>query len=265
MKNAAKTTDRLDAESIASLLCDTEVRVYETIDSTNTEAKRICNSCDIKGNMLICAESQTAGRGRSGHTFYSPQSTGLYMTLVLSPKAEAGDVIALTTMAAVAVIDSLKAHSDGEYLIKWVNDIYAATDSGARKVCGILAELVTDPVTYKVKNVLIGIGINVTTAEFPDEIQTIAASTGRLAIDRNTLAADISSRLISMAADLSDRSYMDTYRRYSLVLGRTVSFTKDDVLRTAKAVDIADDGSLKVEYHDGSTDTLNGGEISVKL
>jgi len=268
MKNAEKMTDRLSAGKIGTALSEAgfsvNVTVYDTIDSTNTEAKRICNSCRITENLLICAENQTAGRGRSGHSFYSPDSTGLYMTLVLSPKASTSDVIPLTTMAAAAVYEALSAVSDADYRIKWVNDIYAVTDTSMKKVCGILTELVTDPIDLSVRNVIIGIGINITTENFPEDITHIAASTGKLRTDRSALAADIAGRLIKMSHNLNDRSYMNIYRERSFVIGRTVKFIKDGEQSEAKAVGITDDAALIVEYQNGEREYLNGGEISVK-
>nr|MBQ4319859.1 biotin--[acetyl-CoA-carboxylase] ligase [Clostridia bacterium] len=265
-------SDRLDADRIRSLLCiSADVYVHDVCDSTNNEAKRLSRAGQLGQNTLICAESQTAGRGRSGHTFYSPDSTGLYMTAVLSPKVKPADVIPLTTMAAVAVIETLQKYSDGEFAIKWVNDIYLMTPDGMRKVCGILTELETDAVTLEVKHVIIGIGINVTTADFPSDIAGIAASTGSLKADRNTLAAEIMSRLYEMSLGLSSdeqgvkTAYMATYRKYSAVLGKTVTYTYNGKEYTAKAAEIDDNAALITELDDGTRMSLNGGEISIKF
>ncbi len=241
------------------------VAVHREIDSTNTEAKRLANRGLVTSPTLVVAESQTAGRGRSGHSFFSPESSGLYMTLALPSSERPTDVAVLTTMTAVAVLESLEKFTDGDYRIKWVNDIFRLTDDGARKVCGILAELVTDPTTLAIRSVIIGIGINVTTAQFPSEIADIAASIGAL-VDRNQLCADIADRVMACAENLADRSYMKTYRSKSLVLGRTVTFVNaDGDVREGIAESIGDDGELVVVHADGERSVLTFGEISIKM
>ena len=117
-------------------LVGNRIEVFQEIDSTNTEAKRrASNKSDfIKGSLLL-AETQTAGRGRLGRTFYSPKQTGLYMSLLFQPDENYVDTSLMTACAAVAVCRALeKWHIKAQ--IKWVNDVFV----GNKKVCGILTE-----------------------------------------------------------------------------------------------------------------------------
>lgn len=230
------------------------VHLYDSIDSTNNEAKR--NAETDSGVCLYAASHQTAGRGRRGHDFYSPKNTGLYMTLSLPCSAPA-DVQLLTCAAAVAVCDSVEALTPQKPQIKWVNDIFI----GGRKVAGILTELVSDSTNRPLK-VIVGIGINLKTEDFPDEIASTAGNLGD--IDPEALCATVTDKLVGLYGRLGDPAVIDRYRRYSLVLGKTVRYTKDNVRHAAIAVDIADDGGLIVEEN-GSRSVLSSGEISVSL
>ena len=95
---------------------------FDTIDSTNTEAKRRIAAGD-HGRRLILAQQQTAGRGRLGRSFYSPADTGLYMTLTLGEPETLRDGTMLTIAAATAAALAIESATGEKTDIKWVNDI----------------------------------------------------------------------------------------------------------------------------------------------
>lgn len=236
-----------------------DVRVFQIIDSTNTEAKRaVANG--LTGNALLVANEQTSGRGRRGRSFYSPKEHGIYFSCVLHPEVSLADSTAITSAAAVAVCDALKAVTKKHPLIKWVNDIFIDN----YKVCGILTEAISDFESGKVDAVIVGIGINLTTEDFPDELKGVAASVG-VRSDRCALVADIYSRLDAFCKSLPDKAFMERYREYSLVLGKTVTFNRNGRDYQAKANAILDNGELEVILDSGEAMLLNSGEISVKL
>ena len=144
------------------------VAFADEIDSTSAEARRWAE-CGGKAPALFVAERQTAGRGRLGRSFYSPSDTGIYMTLLLEIGEDFPDTAGLTSAAAVAVLRGTDRLTQGKTQIKWVNDILL----DGKKICGILAEsfLVGDK-TYAA----IGIGVNVSTKDFPEDIRGIAGS-----------------------------------------------------------------------------------------
>ena len=230
--------------------------LYDSIDSTNNEAKR---RADIdRGIHLYVSAHQTAGRGRRGHTFYSPRDTGLYMTLSL-PLAAAipADIQKLTCAAAVAVCDAVSALSDSSPRIKWVNDIFVDD----KKAAGILAELITDT-DNRPCAVIVGIGLNLNTADFPEEIADKAGNFGT--IDRNALCGTVADNLITLFKNLNDNSVIEKYKALNLCIGRTVTYEKDGREHIAAAVDIDADGGLVVEEN-GVFTILHSGEISVKM
>ena len=223
------------------------------IDSTNTEAKRRRDEAK-SAPIVIVADSQSAGRGRLGRSFYSPSETGLYMSVAYSPKGDVVDAVTITSKAAVAVCRAIEKFADAECKIKWVNDVYV----GGKKVSGILCESTVCDSGETV--IIVGIGINLTTKDFPDEIADIAAAVGE--IDRKSLAAELARTVIEFAYDGGE--WIDEYRARSLVLGRKITYIKDGVSRIAQAKEIRGDGALVVD-EDGALTVLSSGEISVRL
>ena len=192
--------DKLDRSEIAAFLPDElkglNIEVFEDIDSTNTYVKKkvleaascvdapddakACHALGATG--LVVANRQTLGRGRSGHSFYSPENTGIYMSYYYTPENGLTDAEIITTRAAVAVVRALEALYHERFMIKWVNDIYY----NAHKIAGILTEAVTTGINQG--TVIVGIGINVTTKDFPDEIAGRAGSLPLKGdISRNTI------------------------------------------------------------------------------
>ncbi len=250
----------LSAENLKSYLKnDIETQCYDTIDSTNTEAKRIAEHRTTSTPLLVVANHQSAGRGRLGRAFYSPNDTGLYMSLLVKPSENTNDIVCMTTATAVCVTRALESLCDIKPQIKWVNDIYL----GGKKVCGILCEAVTNEKTSKIDYVVIGIGINVSTTDFPTEISNIATSIGQ-EINRNELCAKITDNLIDMMSTIADRSFIDEYKAHSLVLQKEITYTQNGETKTATAIDIDNNGGLVIKTA-GGVETLSTGEISVRV
>jgi BirA family biotin operon repressor/biotin-[acetyl-CoA-carboxylase] ligase len=236
-----------------------EVFCFDQIDSTNKEAKRMLSNGFSKEALLVAAE-QTAGRGRLGRSFYSPADTGVYMTVLLHPSAEISTVLNITSAAALAVCLAIEELTDLLPGIKWVNDIYL----NRKKVGGILTEAVTDVESGTVQSVLVGIGINVSTTQFPKEIQDRAASIGR-PLSRQVLAASICDHLYKMSKNLSDPSIMEQYRARSIMIGQEVDFYIGDEKTSGTVLSIDEQGGLVVETQNGDCKTLRTGEVTLRF
>lgn len=240
------------------------LEIHPEIDSTNTRARALAEAGAAAGTAVL-AEHQTAGRGRLGRSFYSPAATGLYLSVILRPGGILPDTQPATVTAAVAVCRALEKALPGiRPQIKWVNDIFI----GGRKVCGILAEGVC--ARGEMQALVMGIGVNVSTAAFPPELQnTAAALPGGETVDRNLLAVEIINTFLSLSDNNTDpavrRETLAEYRRRSLALGREVSFTERGETVYATAEDIDETGCLLVRRADGRRERLHSGEISIKL
>ena len=237
---------KLDENRIAALLALPGVRVeaYETIDSTNDACRRILAAG--AETCLALAAAQTGGRGRRGRTFVSPPG-GLYLSVAM-PAAQ--DELGLTCRAAVVTAEAIEHVTGSCCGIKWVNDLCR----DGKKVCGILAEQVGD-------HAIVGIGVNLRPAPLPPEL---ADRVGFLDCGdvREALAAEIARGLL--LRDATDRSFMEEYRRRSVVPGREIVCQIGDRSFPARAIAIDDDGGLVVDGPNGR-ETLRWGEVSVRL
>lgn len=260
----AENNDLLSAEGITNYLPDVlkhiSVLAFKEIDSTNDEAKRQLALGD-NNTKIIVSETQTAGRGRQGRHFYSPAKTGIYMTMIIHPNISINDSIAITTATSVAVVRAIERLMEVDIKIKWVNDLYLKN----KKLCGILTEAITDFETRTTKSVIIGIGINITTSIFPNDLIDIATSLNPQNISRNKIVAEIAKEIILISNNFSDKSYMKDYREHSLVLGKQIDYFKNGDKYNGKAIGIDDDGGLVVQKENGATEVLRSGEISVRL
>lgn len=260
----ADNSDLLSAEGISGYLSenhnDLSIFSYKEVDSTNNEAKRLIAS-GFDRVALIVAEVQTAGRGRQGRTFYSPEQTGIYITVVIHPKIDIFDAISITTAASVAVVRAIETLTNAKPQIKWVNDIYLNN----KKLCGILTEAVTDFESGMTQSIVIGIGMNISTTHFPADIAEVAVSLNPNGITRNRLIAEIAKELLDISEDLSNKSYLEEYRTHSLVLGKHITYYKNGNTHSAKATAIDDAGGLVVINDNGESEVLRCGEISICL
>ena len=236
---------------------DINLYVHDEVTSTNILAKHL--SCDNpEKTCVIIANSQTQGRGRRGRIFYSPSDTGIYMSFLINPIKFSQETVKVTIAAAVAVKEALENITQCSPKIKWVNDIFI----NGKKVCGILTEAVTDIETNEISWIVVGIGINVTTNSFPNEIDSIAGCVSHSIISRNKIAAEVINRFLSYYQDLSNPQIIKEYKNSSLILGKTITYTKNNVEYTAVAEDINDSGNLIVDCN-GVKDILTSGEVSL--
>lgn len=259
--------DRLERAQIETALhghpWQERVSVFPSVDSTNNVCKRLAAEGAPEGTAVFSAV-QTAGRGRRGRTFASPEG-GLYGSVLLRPKAQPEALLHLTAMAAVAAARAIDAVSGVYPGIKWTNDLVL----GKRKLCGILTELSIEAETRLVEYVVVGIGINCAPVPLPasvaDMATSLAAETGR-AVDRNTLAAELVKALHEMEQALFTEQavWLREFAAHCVTLGQTVQLLRGDEVRLAHADGIDAQGALLVTLPDGSRETISCGEVSVR-
>jgi BirA family transcriptional regulator, biotin operon repressor / biotin---[acetyl-CoA-carboxylase] ligase len=212
--------------------------------------------------LVVVAERQTAGRGRRGHTWFSPPGAGLYVSAVLAPATARADprrATMLTTMASgVALAEGIEAAAGLRVDLKWPNDLFAA----GRKLGGILAETAGDDL------VVVGYGINVAAAALPAELRGRATSLehelGR-AVDRAAVLVETLAALARRYEDLLAGRFdaiLDAWRgRAPAASGAPVSWTTNAGTRTGVTAGVGDDGALLVRTADG-VERIVAGEIT---
>lgn len=249
--------DLVSAQSIKlNLKKDIDVLYLSTVDSTNNYCKRLLAE-GRQGAFLVAADRQTAGRGRQGKSFYSPAGTGVYFSLVIRPDTSLQNAVTATTAAAVAVCKAIEGLTDKKPKIKWVNDVYL----DGKKICGILTEAITNFEEGTVDSVIVGIGINISTDDFPNDIKD--AGCLNTSVSKSKLVAETVNELLNIAAG-DYKSFIDYYRSHSLVIGKKIRFIQNGAVTPATAVAIDETGGLEVELEDGDHTILRSGEISIR-
>lgn len=232
------------------------VSLNEHCSSTQLDAK-LGMEANHEGNTLYLANSQSAGKGRFGRSYYCPDQGGIYMSLHLKPQLPPAELPPYTLMVAAAICKAIKNLTLIDVSIKWVNDIYYRE----KKIGGILTEAITSVETGLVTDVIIGVGFNMAISTFPEELKTKAGSLfeGPCPITRNSLISEIWKEFFQ--TDVDELVYL--YKERSLVLGRTVTFEQNQQTYQGIAKDISDTGQLLVQLDKKKEIWLNSGEISL--
>jgi BirA family biotin operon repressor/biotin-[acetyl-CoA-carboxylase] ligase len=198
---------------------------YPCITSTNDVAARLADAGAAEGTWVV-ADEQTAGRGRRGRTWESPPGAGLYLSVIFRPLPAAvrDDRITplLTLMAGVAASQGVRAATGLAPTLKWPNDLVVEPHgersgfSRFRKLAGILAE--ASAAGGELQSVVIGIGINLTSAAYPPDVEARATSIeGELGrpVERAAVLVELLAALASWRRALIDgrqRELLDAWR-----------------------------------------------------
>lgn len=242
---------------------------YDTVDSTNLLAKRMGEDNQPHGTLLV-ADRQTAGRGRRGRVWDSPSGANIYYTLLLRPQIEVEQAPMLTLVMALAVAkgiqEVLPAYAD-RVKIKWPNDIVIEQ----KKVCGILTEMSLSVEQGTIQHVVIGVGINVKSREFPPELADKATSLCSVcgeAVSRTALLVSICRHFeIDYDAFLETGNLARFQQSYTALLvncDREVCVLEPGGAYNGVARGIDACGRLLVECPDGKIKTVFAGEVSVR-
>ena len=258
--------NQMTKEMIAGFLVEStivkKIILLEETDSTNRIAKELARGGEAEGTM-IAANVQSAGRGRLGRSFYSPAGSGIYTSMILRPSLLPEQALRITSCAAVAVARAIEKVTGVSTQIKWVNDVYL----NGKKVCGILTEAAFGGDGTRMEYAVLGIGVNVCSMQFPEELAQIATSleneTGQR-IDRSRLLAEIWNEFTVLYGQIEQGTFLEECKARSLVLGKQILVHKPEGSYEAKAVDLNEEGHLLVERN-GMVECLYSGEISVRI
>ena len=219
--------NRLSEDLVSPLLTTKEmgrnIRVLEEVDSTNNVVRELETEKAPHGTTVI-ADRQTAGKGRIGRSFVSPQGAGLYMSVLVRPHFDLEFAPMITAAAACAAAEAVESLCGSKVNIKWVNDLYM----NGKKICGILTEASLGLELRELDCATIGIGINVRSIgkSFDSELKKKATSiedeTG-IRINRNRLCAEVLNRLEPYLGKITDRSFLKAYREREMLTGHRIT------------------------------------------
>lgn len=246
---------------------DYRLEIYKEVGSTNDVAKEAAKRGEAE-NLVVMAESQTAGKGRRGRSFFSAAGNGIYMSLLLRPPIPFQEAQQITTLTAVAAARAIEKNCPVEVGIKWVNDLFI----NGKKICGILTEVEMDVETRELKYAVVGLGVNVRKQDFPEELEGIVTTLedeSGVQVERNKLAADILREIHGLYQELLEpqsvtESYQTEYARRSVILGKEITVYSGTESYPARAVAIGEHAGLIIETAEGRK-TIYSGEVSVRL
>ncbi|MDN6168126.1 MAG: biotin--[acetyl-CoA-carboxylase] ligase [Lactococcus lactis] len=255
--------ESLDEDTInfySGMKFEDKIFVFDEVTSTQELAKQYLSSHEVKQPLIFVANNQTEGHGRRGRNFYSPSDTGLYFSLILpNPSHDILKIGLLTTSTAVAVVKVLEQfYKDKNFHLKWVNDIYL----GTYKVGGIITEAALDLESSSAGNFIMGIGLNLSTKDFPADLSEKAQGINpEFKIDRNQLLAEMAKEVINNFANYRQPDLIDEYRKRSLLFGKNVTLKLGTKAVNGQVEGISDDGSLILKAKSGELQTFKSGEV----
>ncbi|MDY0383929.1 biotin--[acetyl-CoA-carboxylase] ligase [Trichlorobacter sp.] len=261
--------DLLSADQLAVGLSSTcligqRLVCLDEVGSTNLEAFRLAEAGAVEGTTVL-AERQTAGKGRLGRQWVSPGGVNLYLSVVLRPELPPYEAPQLTFLSAVAVARTIEELTSMQPAIKWPNDLLLDN----RKVAGLLNEMSAE--TDRVAFVILGIGVNLnmTADQFPDDLRTpatsLAVASGR-PVSRVTFAARLLSNLDQEYARFCASGFgpvRDEWARRCNAFGRQVAVTVANQTLQGPFAGIDHDGALLLRLPDGRLERIMSGDVSV--
>ena len=225
---------------------------FPTTGSTNDDASALG-----EGSVVI-ADEQTAGRGRRGHTWFSPRGGGAYVSVVLTPSASTDPTRAttlLTLAAGVALAEAVESSTGLRVDLKWPNDLHVS----GRKIAGILAE------ASRPGSVVLGYGINIASTAYPrdlgDRATSLESELGR-PIDRYALLVETLAALARRYEDLLAGRFdaiLDAWRVLApAASGARVSWATPGGSRSGVTAGIDERGALLVRVDGRVNGLVNG-------
>jgi BirA family biotin operon repressor/biotin-[acetyl-CoA-carboxylase] ligase len=258
----------LDLERAAHLVAESGSRlgrplvVLTETASTNDLARRAAKEGAPHGATWV-ADQQTSGRGRHGRTWVSPPGEGLLFSVLLRLSCAPVQLPPLALLCGLAVRDAVaRVAPRVPIALKWPNDVTA----GGRKLAGVLVEAIT--VGSRIEAVVVGIGINVHSRSFPDDLAARATSvalvaSGEAPPDRAPLLADVLASIdrelhVVLARGLG--LLHERLRAADCLRGQRVRSDSGD---EGLAVGIDDQGRLLVRRDDGVVAGWVAGEVNL--
>lgn len=236
-----------------------KIHTFETLGSTMDEAFRLGMEGAPEGT-LVCAESQTKGRGRLGRVWVSPKGKGIYCSLILRPQLPPTQMSQMTLMTAVALAEAVKKVTGIQAAIKWPNDLLIEN----RKLAGILTELRAE--VDRVQFVIVGIGLNInaTHSQLLDSATSLKIEAEH-PFNRVQVLQEILISLEIWYNKILQGKFEEVLaysRKYSATLKKRVRVQGTGGQVEGQAMAIDDDGALLIRQDDGRVIKTTAGDVT---
>lgn len=259
--------DRLYPEEIkdglATEFIGHAVIYYDSIGSTNDAARELITKGLPEGTIII-TEEQTKGKGRLGRNWISPKGEGVWVSVILFPNIRPVDASQITLAAAVATAKAIYDVTGMKLGIKWPNDILFQ----GKKLVGILTEMNAE--IDRINYVVLGIGINVNTKDFPDDIAAIATSLSLITnekVSRTKLLQNLLKHIEDEYKLINNgdfRKVIEDWKEWNVTIGQEVEVSTINESFTGQAVDISEEGALVIKLKDGQLRKVLAGDVTLR-
>ncbi len=213
--------------------------------------------------LLVTADQQTHGRGRLGRSWHSPRGANLYLSLLLRPRRPAVEIPPLTLLAGGALAKAMRGLGF-DARVKWPNDLLLRVGEQQRKVAGVLTEASTEG--NRISHVVLGIGVNVNTEIFPDDLADKATSL-RLAHGAVLSREDVLARILSAFEPAYERfqsvgvaAAIDLWEAHAELGIRCRAHVSGGYIEGI-TTGVADDGALLIRDDAGNVRRVISGEV----
>jgi len=242
---------------------DRKWHFFPETDSTNAEIIRHLSSHPSEEEgLVVIANCQTGGKGRSGRVWHSAPGTGIYLSMLIRPNLSPEQLPIITLMAGLATAIAVNEFIPKPAQLKWPNDLLLNN----KKIAGVLCEYHAT----KVPAVIIGIGINVNHTHFPVDIKDIATSLkleSGIETNRTTLIRQLVTQLDFQYSELKNnktQALIDNWTHHSDLFGKSISISKAGQSITGKAIRLDHRGRLVILNESGKEITLDSGEVRIQ-
>lgn len=248
-----------EALDVLKSACLGELCYFEEIDSTNAFLLR--NQADLPKGTLCWAQTQSAGRGRRGRQWVSPQSDNLYFSLLWRYEANpVGNLSGLSLTVAICIVKTLAAHGVSDLQIKWPNDIYFQ----GKKAGGILIE---SSFGQQGLNLVIGIGLNLKMSAEAEKIDQPWADFAEFRLDRTAFLTELVCVLQEMLQHyplLGFAPWLSEWQKWDYLQGQAVRLSMENTEIQGIAQGVNEQGELLLDI-DCERRAFLMGELSVRL
>lgn len=269
---------------------------FSEISSTNDYAKQMS---DPEEGTVILADRQTAGKGRYKREWQNEKNADIAMSIILKSALKECSAQEITLIAAIAVKKCLGKLTDRKIYIKWPNDVLIGCKvnkhsyrsyghafrklrikrkfysqgvlsrlKSCKKVCGILTEAVF--MGNDLKFAVLGIGINVNSSSFPEELKENAASlyteTGSL-YSREDILLALLEELEEAYANYLTKGFgffIQEYKNACINIGRKIKAIYNNKEVLGECIDIDPYGKLVMKVQEDQLVYIQSGEVSVR-
>lgn len=257
----------MDHQALQSLLSDLplgSIDYFSILDSTNAQAQRWIET-GAPHLSLVVADEQTAGRGRSGRSWFTPRGAAIAFSLVISPeKIVSAYLPHLTGLGALAICEVLHSKYDLQAKIKWPNDVLY----DGKKLSGVLVE--GDWQGEEICSVVLGIGINVAPRSIPPAnkvafpatcVETALGSP----IDRWVLMKEVLRVILCRLPGIDQAEFLQAWEDKLAYQGEIVQILHEGAMPvTGRLLGLMRDGSLRLALPNQGEMSFQAGEIHLR-